>query len=465
MNLLVIDSKHAQGLDFVLRAQRDGHDVRWFFPDTKRNEFIGEGLTNRVKDFMPSLRWADLVFLTDNTTYLHNMEQARRDGVAVCGATVESAEWELDRTIGMEILEENGIEVPAYQEFSNYDEAMRYVKKHDRPFVSKPSGDADKTLSYVAQTPTDLLYMLERWKKNTKLKPPFILQEKIDGIEMAVGGWIGPHGWNEGWCENFEFKKLCTGNLGCSTGEQGTVLRYVRSSKLAKEMLIPLTDDIRRTGHIGYVDVNCIIDEHGHPWPLEWTMRPGWPTFNIQQELHRGDCVEWLMALTDGTDAKNLTLDTIATGVVLSVPDYPYSHLTQKEVIGIPIYGITPETMEHLHPCEMMQCEAPLEEGKRGQCLGTAGDYVLVMSATGKTVRESTKTVYRRLAELIVPNSPMWRTDIGDRLKKELPLLQQHKYAKAMLYQPASSTPSQTEPSTSSKNVSMRVGNLEIIYV
>src|SRR6516225_4152871 len=205
MNLLVIDSKHAQGLDFVLRAQRDGHDVRWFFPDTKRNEFIGEGLTNRIKDFMPSLRWADLVFLTDNTTYLHNMEQARRDGVAVCGATVESAEWELDRTIGMEMLEENGIEVPAYQEFNNCEDAIRSVKKHDRPFVSKPSGDADKALSYVAQTPTDLLYMLERWKKNTKLKPPFILQEKIEGVEMAIGGWIGPDGWIDScWCENWE---------------------------------------------------------------------------------------------------------------------------------------------------------------------------------------------------------------------------------------------------------------------
>jgi hypothetical protein len=139
--------------------------------------------------------------------------------------------------------------------------------------------------------------------------------------------------------------------------------------------------------------------------------------------------------------------------------------LTQKEVIGIPIYRISDETFEHLHPCEMMQCEAPLEKGQHGKCLGTAGDYVLVMSATGETVRESSKMVYRRLAELIVPNSPMWRTDIGDRLRKELPLLQQHKYAKAMLYQPASSTPSQTERSMSSKNVSMRVGNLEIIYV
>ena len=99
------------------------------------------------------------------------------------------------------------------------DQAIAYVKKQDRPFVSKPSGDADKALSYVAKSPADLVYMLERWKKSSKLKPPFILQEKVDGIEMAVGGWFGPHGFNRGWCENFEFKKLMADDYGRGRAE------------------------------------------------------------------------------------------------------------------------------------------------------------------------------------------------------------------------------------------------------
>ena len=446
-----------------MRAQRDGHKVRWFFPPNDKNKFIGEGLTTKISDFMPSLHWADLVFLTDNTTYLHNMAAARKEGIAVCGATVESAEWELDRTLGMEMLAENGIEVPVYKEFDNYDNAIKFVKTNDRPFVSKPSGDADKALSYVAQTPTDMIYMLERWKSSSKLKPPFILQEKVEGVEMAVGGWFGPDGWAEGWCENFEFKKLCTGNLGCATGEQGTVLRYVRSSKLARQMLTPLTTDLARTGHTGYVDVNCIIDAKGHPWPLEFTMRPGWPTMNIQQDLHTGDCCEWLLDLVDGSPTKHLIFDQISIGVVLSIPDYPYSHLTRKEVVGIPVYGLSPEVMEYLHPCEMMECEAPQETGKREKCLGTAGDYVLVMTAKGETVRAAQKDVYSRLKSLVIPNSPMWRTDIGDRLRKELPLLQKHGYAKGMMYQNSIASP--IKPSTPSNNASMRVGSMEIIYV
>jgi phosphoribosylamine--glycine ligase len=463
VNLLIIDSHHAHGLDVAVRAARAGHAVKWFFPENDKNKWIGNGLVTKVRSFEPHLRWADLIFLTDNVVYLHNMNAARREGAAVFGATVESAEWELDRTHGMEMLRENSIDVPEYREFDHYDDAIRYVKAQKRPFVSKPSGDADKALSYVAQDHVDLLYMLERWKASSKLKPPFILQEKIDGIEMAVTGWIGPDGWIGPWCENWEFKKLCAGNLGCSTGEQGTVLRYTKKSKLAKEVLVPLTEDIRRTGHIGPVDVNCIIAD-GKPWPLEFTMRPGWPTFQIMQRLHKGDCCEWMADLVDGKDSLGVDYENIAMGVVLSIPDYPYSHLTRKEVVGIPIYGAEKVT-EHLHPCEMMMCEAPGENGKRAQMMGTAGDYVLVMSEAAPSVKEAQRGVYKHLKSLTVPNSPMWRVDIGDRLRKELPQLQKWGYATGMSYQPASSTASQTERSTSSPNASMQIGSTLIIYV
>ena len=193
-------------------------------------------------------------------------------------------------------------------------------------------------------------------------------------------------------------------------------------------------------------------------------MRCGWPTFNIQEPLHSGDSVEWLMDLHDGTDSLKPTLDTTALGVVLSVPDYPYSHITRKEVVGIPVYGAD-KVLESIHPCEMMQCTAPAESGGHSKMLGTAGDYVLVMTATGPDVRSAQRQVYKNLQSLTVPNSPMWRTDIGDRLKKELPLLQAKGYVKGMQYQQPSSTASPTKPSTPSKPASMNIGQMQIIYV
>jgi phosphoribosylamine-glycine ligase len=67
----------------------------------------------------------------------------------------------------------------------------------------------------------------------------------------------------------------------------------------------------------------------------------------------------------------------------------------------------------------------------------TAGDYVLVMTAMAETVKDSALTAYRRLERLTVPNSPMYRTDIGKRLAKQLPKIQAMGYATGMTYSPA----------------------------
>jgi phosphoribosylamine--glycine ligase len=434
MRLLIVDPQ-GNGLDFALRAQRAGHDVRLAIRQTEKTRHIGRGLV-QIVDYTQWVRWADLVFCTDNTKYTFDLDQRWRPfGAKIVGASVETAKWEIDRVTGMRVFKKAGVETPPYREFSDYDKAISYVKKEDRRFVSKPCGEVeDKSLSYCAKTPADMVYMLQRWKRLAKHKATFILQEFIAGTEFAVGGWFGPGGFNAGWCENFEFKKLMVDDMGPATGEQGTVLRCVRSSKLARKVLEPIASALAAARYCGYVDVNCIIDGSGNPWPLEFTMRPGWPTFNIQQPLHTGDPVEWLLALYQGRDAKCFEMNTVATGVVLSIPDYPYSHLTRKEVVGIPIYT---ESWDNLHPCEIMMGQGP--DQINGQIIDrpmmvTAGDYVLVATATGADVQSATKSVYQTLKGLSLPNSPMYRTDIGKRLRKQLPRLQAMGYANGMAY-------------------------------
>jgi len=445
MRLLLVDNAGLM-TDFALRCQDAGHDVRWFIRQTRMTEGIGKGLLvgkNRlVDDFAPWARWADLIVLADNTRYLHDMERWRAEGVPIVGPSVEAAEWETKRDVGQKVLKSVGIKVPPFKMFDDYDSAITYVKREGRAFVSKPCGDEeDKSLSYVAKSPADMVYMLERWKKNHRHKDAFILQERVNGVEMAVGGWFGPGGFIPGWHENWEFKKLMAGDTGPATGEMGTIIRATRKSKLADLVLKPVEQKLHDLDYVGYVDVNCIIGEDGTPWPLEFTMRPGWPTFNIQMAMLKEgeDPANWLFDLAEGNPTDPFRMDETACGVVMAIPDFPFSKFTRKDVHGIPIYKLNNSNRyrHNLHPCEVQQGEAPTDVNGKVvtlPCLTTAGDYLLVGSGVGSNVRDSRSRAYRALESLEVPNSPFWRPDIGQRLKKQLPTLHSLGFAKGLLF-------------------------------
>lgn len=439
MRILVIDPEGSSGLDLALRAQRDGHEVKLAIRPAEKSKMIGKGLVEVVPDPREWLRWSNLVVACDNNVYMQALDVHRAAGGKVIGGSQETAQWEINRQLGQEIMRKAGIPIIPTKTFTDYDAAIAHVSKTMKRYVSKPSGDGttDKALSYVSAGPDDMVYMLQRWKRLQKLKTPFVLQEFVPGVEAGVAGWFGPGGWNEGWEENFEFKKFMNDDLGPATGEQGTILRYVRNSKLAKKMLYPLTGALEKAGYVGDIDVNCIIDDKGQAWPLEFTTRLGWPAFMLQCALVQGDIAEWLMDLASGIDRRAILLDRIVAGVVMSIPDYPYSHMTRKEVTGIPVYGITPSLWKHVHPCEMAQAEVPVAAGGKIVTMPqpvTAGDYVLVMTAIADTVKDAALTAYRRLRRLTVPNSPMYRTDVGKKLAKCLPQIQKHGYSTGMLY-------------------------------
>ena len=438
MRVLVIDQSGCGGcgINISMLMLNDGHQVKTFIGgDNDKTKYIGKGLVDRVSDWRPHVKWADFVFLTENHKYLRDLDAARDDGILVFGATQESAAWEIDREQGQKIFERADVTTIPYKMFSDYDEAIRYVKKEDRHFVSKPAGDADdKGLSYVSKSPADMVYMLERWKGLGKLKGKFMLQEFVEGIEFAVSGWIGPEGFAEGWFENFEHKKLMDGEKGPNTGEMGTVIVGTKKSKIAADVLKPLEELIISSGHTGDIDVNCIVDKDGKAWPLEFTNRCGWPSTNIVQALLKDgeDHAEWMYDLLTGVDSEPWKFDEVAIGVLMAIPDFPYSHLTRKEVVGIPLYGLTEEILPHIHPCEMMLGRAPhdTKDGiKDMPCLVTAGDYVLIVTGCGQTIMEARKNVYKNIDQIRMPNDVLFRTDIGERLKKQLPELQKHGFA------------------------------------
>lgn len=429
MNILLIDAGQAF-LDFALRCLKFGHRVRWYVAPKKGGvrSSVGDGLGIKVDEWEPHVHWADIVILSDNTRYMDDLARLKRRGFPILCGDAEAKDWELDREIGMQVMKRSGLKTIPYQTFHNYDKAEAYVTKTMKRYVSKPSGDADKALSYCSKSAQDLISMLRRWKRLGKGGGEFVLQEFVPGIEMAVGGWFGPNGFLPYFLENFEHKKLMNDDLGVNTGEMGTAIKYTTDSKLALE-LIKCSEELHRINYCGFVDLSFIIDENGDARPLEFTMRFGWPLFLIQQELHGDDPAGFLHALLKGDPVEFDPGDDIALGVVNVMPDFPYSHLTGKEMEGYPIYNLDPDNKywPHLHPAELMFGEAPVEEN--GDIVDkvifvSAGDYLVIACGTGANVRDAKRRAYEACESIEIPNSVGYRTDIGDRLKTQLPDLQ-----------------------------------------
>lgn len=442
MRVLLLDNG-SNFLDFGMRCLAAGHDVLWY--DSPRKDgsvrMAGKGIVPRLIDY-DKLRsrymdWADIVVMADNTKYMDLMDEYRDKGYPIFGPSSAAAEWELDRSKGQEIMRAAGLNIIPGVEFHDYDEAAAFVQENPQYLVSKPSGDADKALSYVAPDAASLLYMFERWSKNEKYaadakKHGFILQEKKSGAEFACGGWFGPGGWSKWWYENLEFKKMMNGDLGPNTGEAGTLSMYVRKSKLAEVGLKPVTKYLRAIDYVGFIDISGMVDEDGEFWPFEWTMRPGWPTFHNQNATHEGDPVEWMLDLIHGKDTLQVKENIACVTVVIAIPDYPVSRFTNKEVSDIPVY-LHDADKRSVHLSEIKLGEAFVDvAGKpvKMPCLVTSGDYVAVVSGTGETITGARRSVYATVKKIKMPANPFYRTDIGRYgVDERLRILQKVGYA------------------------------------
>lgn len=440
MKVLIIDNDGV-GLAFAWRCQKAGHQVRWFIkPKPSNNQAVGEGFKGieKVTNWVGSMKWADLVWVSTNDDYLPRLDFFRKQGVKVFAPSVKSAELEIKRADGMKFFEDHGIEVPAYKTFKTLADAEAHVRKTEERFVFKTLGDnEDKSLSYCGKSPADMIARLQRWQK-IKMNPKgdVMLQEFIPGREFAVSRWMGSDGFIGMWNENFEHKKLLSGNCGPNCGESGTVQKYVTESKIAKEVLAPLENSLVNLGHFGDVDVNCIIDDKGKVWPLEFTMRPGWPAFNIMMAEHRGDPVEWMLDACNGDDTLDVSTD-IAVGIVIAQPDYPYSHLTKKETTDIPIYGVSAKNMKYIQPQCVKMAKLPDMDGDKvveREIWATAGDYLAVVTGMGKTVSQACERAYATVKEIDVPDM-IYRDDIGEKLSEEIPELQKMGYATEFKYE------------------------------
>lgn len=406
--------------DLAWRVKKEGNEVKYFVRNPDDME-VGDGFVDKVKDWKEHVDWADIMVFDDVLGMGKWAEELRKKGKAVVGGTPYTDMLEDDRSFGQKELKRYGINIVANQDFTSFDEAIDFVKRNPGKYVIKPSGEAQnlKGLLFVGEEDDgrDVLQVLDDYNKAWSKKiPSFQLQKRITGVEIAVGAFFNGTSFIYPINVNFEHKKLFPGNLGPSTGEMGTAMFWSEPNKIFNHTLKKFEPKLREEGYVGYIDLNCIVNNNGI-YPLEFTARFGYPTIFIQSEGIMMPAGGFLAALAEGKDIKLKTRQGFQVGVRIVVPPFPFTDpetfrvKSKDSVIYFKNKNRNNGSQDKMY--EGIHFEDVKLVNNEWVVTGNSG-VVLVVCGWGQTMRQAQNQAYNRIKGINIPHM-YYRKDIGDR--------------------------------------------------
>jgi phosphoribosylamine--glycine ligase len=402
-----------------LRLQAEGHEVRISVSEPLAEGTLA-GLVPRVADWRAELDWvraagADGIILFEAVSegFGALQDDLRRQGFNVVGGSAFGDRLENDRAFAQELLAQLGFPRGHVWEFSDGGAADAFLAANPGRYVLKFSGpDFESSDNYVGQREggEDVRAVLAAKRPRGGAPATFILMRHIAGVEMGVGAYFDGTKFLRPACLDWEHKRFFAGDMGELTGEMGTVATYDRGGGFFERTLARIEPWLREAGHVGYVNLNTIVNEEGI-WPLEFTSRFGYPGFAILDPLQKTSWARLLAMMAAGTNEAFETAPGFSVGVVLTTPPFPYSRKQVDAAVGLPIFFDEPFDLADWRNVHFG------EVGQAGDLYVTSGLYGWTMVVTGvaATIAEAKRLAYRRLGRIIVPNG-RYRLDIGDRL-------------------------------------------------
>lgn len=404
-----------------LQLVREGHDVRVHIAEDGSRDVLA-GLVSRTDAWEAELPWVreagqDGLIVFEEVGRGEQQDALRADGFRVVGGSAYGDRLEEDRMFGQRTLADLGLRTLPTRELASIEEGIAFVTREPRRYVLKFNGSwLESEMNYVGSRNdgADVVAVLRRHLLNVDPDDDeatsFVLMDHVRGIETGLGAFfdgtrfVGPV--NLDW----EHKRFFPGDLGELTGEMGTVVTYRGGERLFEATLAKLAPRLRDAHHVGYVNLNTIINDDGI-WPLELTCRFGYPGFAILSSLFADPLGTTLSRIARGTATSFDTHDGYAVGVVLTVPPFPYHHGYEEISKGLPIILGDLDDRERAN---VHLGEVALEQGE----LVTAGQigYVMVVTGRGPTIEAAQRAAYELVQKIAIPNV-RYRNDIGDALR------------------------------------------------
>ncbi|HEX9677180.1 phosphoribosylglycinamide synthetase C domain-containing protein [Nitrososphaera sp.] len=411
-------SPEALSLDLAYTILQEGNEVK-FCVQSATEKDVGDGFVDKIDEWEPHVDSADVIVF-DDIGFGKTADRLRSEGKKVVGGSSYTDRLENEREFGQQELEKAGVSVLPSWNFSDFEEAIKFVQDNPSRYVIKPSGKAqnEKELLFVGQEAdgNDVINVLARYKKRWSNKIRiFQLQKFSSGVEVAVGAFFNGKEFAHPININFEHKRLFPDNIGPSTGEMGTLAWWSARNKIFEYTLEKIKPKLAESRYVGYIDINCIANGTGI-YPLEFTSRFGYPTISIHMEGVTSKWGQFLYSLASGENAELQTKRGFQIAVVIAVPPFPFNdEKTFRKFSEEAIILFNKPDLTGVHLGEVKR------EGNDWHIAGRSG-YSLVVTGSGDTTEEARAVAYKRVANIMIPNM-FYRTDIGSRWVRDSDLL------------------------------------------
>ena len=342
------------------------------------------------------------------------VDQFNAQGLACFGPSRGAAQLEGSKAFTKDFLARHHIPTGSYQNFTEIEPALAYIKKQGAPIVVKADGLAAGKGVIVAMREQDAVNAVKDMLAGNAFGDAghrVVIEEYLAGEEASFICMVdGEH--ILAMATSQDHKRIGDGDTGPNTGGMGAyspapVVTPHIHERIMREVIEPTVKGMASEGnpYTGFLYAGLMITADGSPKVIEYNVRFGDPeTQPIMMRL-QSDLVALCAAAVEGKlDSQSAQWDPrAALGVVMAAGGYPGEYHKNMPITGIDQADLGPD-LKVFHA----------GTSHTNQQIVTSGGRVLCVTALGHSVAEAQQQAYSQVNK-ISWESAYFRTDIGYR--------------------------------------------------
>ena len=335
-------------------------------------------------------------------------------GLRCFGPTEGAAQLEGSKAFTKDFLARHQIPTGSYQNFTDIEPALTYIREQGAPIVIKADGLAAGKGVIVAMTNDEAIAAVKDMLAGNAFGEAghrVVIEEFLEGEEASFicivdGKNILPMATSQ------DHKRVGEGDTGPNTGGMGAyspapVVTSKIHERIMREVIEPTVHGMAAEGnpYTGFLYAGLMIDKDGAPRVIEYNCRFGDPETQPIMLRLKSDLVALCNAALNGKlDTTTAEWDERASiGIVLAAAGYPGDYPKGDVINGLDAAAqISDSKVFHAGTAD-----------KNGQVV-TAGGRVLCATALGTNVTEAQQKAYE-VAKQIQWSGAFYRKDIGYR--------------------------------------------------